>query len=38
MATTPKTVGKKRDMSKKPKIVPLTETGRILEQFADDHV
>jgi len=33
-----KTANKKQNASKKPKIVPRTETGRILEQFADDHV
>lgn len=33
-----KTVNKKNRASKKPQIIPRTETGRILEQFADDHV
>lgn len=34
----PKTANAKRRVNKKPKNVPRTETGRILEQFADDHV
>jgi hypothetical protein len=38
MITKTKTASAKRRASKKPKIVPKTETGRILEQFADDHV
>jgi hypothetical protein len=38
MITKTKAVGKRRSASSKPKIVPQTETGRILEQFADDHV
>jgi hypothetical protein len=38
MNTKTKTANKKPNSRKKPKIVPRTETGRILEQFADDHV
>jgi len=38
MVTTPKAAVKRRGVNKMPKIVPQTETGRILEQFADDHV
>jgi len=38
MNTKTKTASKKSGSLKKPKIVPQTETGRILEQFADDHV
>jgi len=37
MNTKTKTASKKPGSLKKPKIVPQTETGRILEQFADDH-
>jgi hypothetical protein len=38
MNTKTKTASKKPGLRKKPKIVPQTEMGRILEQFADDHV
>jgi len=38
MITKTKTASTKRSASKKPKFLPLTETGRILEQFADEHV
>jgi hypothetical protein len=38
MNTKTKTANKKPSSRKKPKIVPQTEMGRILEQFADDHV
>lgn len=38
MNTKTKIASRKSSANKKPKIVPQTETGRILEQFADDHV
>jgi hypothetical protein len=38
MITKTKTASTKRSANRKSKLVPRTETGRILEQFADDHV
>lgn len=38
MNTKTKIASRKNSVNKKPKVVPQTETGRILEQFADDHV
>lgn len=38
MNTKTKTANKKRSTHKKSQAAPRTETGRILEQFADDHV
>jgi hypothetical protein len=38
MNTKTKTASRKRGAGKRPKIAPKTEIGRILEQFADDHV